>query len=153
MQRTGRPSPVQSYSATKRCHSSSRKIGLMTALHGTGPARDLVLASASPRRRDILRTLGLVFEVDAADVDESVPAGASIDAVVAALARDKGHEVASRHPGALVIAADTLVELDGVILGKPSGPDEAHQMLARMSGRRHRVATGVVLLDAATGEE
>jgi septum formation protein len=120
--------------------------------HCTGPARELVLASASPRRRDILRTLGLGFEIDPADVDETPAPGAPIDAVVATLSLEKAREVASRHREALIIAADTLVELDGRILGKPSGPDEARRMLTAMSRRTHRVATGVVLLDGATDE-
>jgi len=76
-----------------------------------------------------------------------------MEAVVEALARQKAREVAARHPTALVIAADTLVELDGVILSKPEDPDDARRMLATMSGRMHRVATGLVLLDAASGEE
>ena len=126
---------------------------MTTTPHCSGPVRDLILASASPRRRDILRTLGLSFEVDAADVDETIEQGASIRTVVEALAREKAREVASRHADALVIAADTLVELDGAILSKPAGPEDARAMLARMSGRRHRVATGLVLLDAASGEE
>jgi septum formation protein len=118
--------------------------------HCTGPARELVLASASPRRRDILRTLGLGFEIDPADVDETPEDGASIDAVVAALSLEKAREVAGRHRDALIIAADTLVELDGRILSKPTSPEDARAMLTAMSGRTHRVATGVVLLDGAT---
>jgi septum formation protein len=121
--------------------------------HCTGPSRDLVLASASPRRRDILRTLGLSFVVDPAEVDETPAPGAAIDEVVRRLSLEKARSVAGRHRDALVIAADTLVELDGRILGKPESPEDARSMLASMSGRTHRVATGLVLLDAATGEE
>jgi septum formation protein len=97
--------------------------------------------------------MGLSFEIDAADVDETEPDGVSMDAVVAALARDKARAVAGRHAGALVIAADTLVELDGAILSKPADPADARRMLATMSGRTHRVATGLLLFDTATGEE
>lgn len=121
-------------------------------LHCSGPARLLVLASASPRRSHILHTLGLSFEVDPADVDETVAPGAMIDVVVAELSLQKAQEVASRHGGSLVIAADTLVELDGRILSKPLDAADARQMLATMSGRQHRVATGLVLLDATSGE-
>jgi septum formation protein len=128
-------------------------MALMTAPdHCTGPARELVLASASPRRRDILRTLGLGFEVDPADVDETPEHGASIDAVVAQLSLRKAQEIAGRHRNALIIAADTLVELDGRILSKPADPADARAMLATMSARTHRVVTGLVLLDGATGE-
>ncbi|MGE0058605.1 MAG: nucleoside triphosphate pyrophosphatase [Dehalococcoidia bacterium] len=120
--------------------------------HCSGPARDLVLASASPRRSHILRTLGLSFEVDPADVDETPAEGAPIHAVVATLSLDKARTVAGRHASALVIAADTLVELDGRILSKPVDAADARSMLATMSGRQHRVATGLVLLDAASGD-
>jgi septum formation protein len=120
--------------------------------HCTGPARELVLASASPRRRDILRALGLGFEVDPADIDETPAAGASVDAVVAALSLRKAQHAAPRHRNALVVAADTLVDLDGRILSKPVDESDACAMLTAMSGRSHRVATGLVLLDAATGE-
>ncbi|MGE0687169.1 MAG: nucleoside triphosphate pyrophosphatase, partial [Dehalococcoidia bacterium] len=109
--------------------------------HCSGPARDLVLASASPRRSHILRTLGLSFEVDPADVDETPAEGAPIHAVVATLSLDKARTVAGRHASALVIAADTLVELDGRILSKPVDAADARSMLATMSGRQHRVAT------------
>lgn len=123
------------------------------SVHCDGPARQLVLASASPRRRDILRTLGLDFQVDAAEVDETAEDGAAIHAVVAALSLKKAREVGARHRDALVIAADTLVELDGRILSKPLDAQDARRMLAVMSGRTHRVATGLVLLDAASGSE
>lgn len=126
---------------------------MTSAPHCSGPERALVLASASPRRRDILRTLGLSFLVDPADVDETVPGGVSVDDLVLRLARDKARTVALRHPEALIIAADTLVELDGVILSKPEGAAHAREMLHTMSGRTHRVASGLVLLDAASGEE
>jgi septum formation protein len=120
--------------------------------HCTGPAREIVLASASPRRRDILRALGLGFEVDPADIDETPPDGASVDAVVAGLSLRKAQDAAPRHRNALVVAADTLVDLDGRILSKPVDESDARAMLQAMSGRSHRVATGLVLLDAATNE-
>ena len=123
---------------------------MSNSLHCSGAARDIVLASASPRRRDILRTLGLSFAVEPSEVDETVIAGVRIADVVAELALAKARDVASRHSEALVLGADTLVELDGAILGKPSSPQDARRMLGLMSGRRHRVVTGLVLLDPAS---
>lgn len=105
----------------------------------------LVLASASPRRRDLLAQLKIVFEVDAADVDESPRAGEAGTVYVERLAREKAAVVARRHPGALVLAADTSVIVDEVILGKPSSAAEAKQMLARLSGRSHQVKTGIAV--------
>src|SRR5688572_11125912 len=122
-------------------------------VHCTGLARDIVLASASPRRRDILQTLGLSFIIDPADVDETVRHGARIADVVRELALAKAREVASRHEGSLIVAADTLVELDGRILGKPAGSEDARRMLSLMAGRQHRVVTGLVLLDQDSGKE
>jgi septum formation protein len=124
---------------------------MSNSVHCTGPAREIVLASASPRRRDILQTLGLSFVVDSADVDETVKHGARIDDVVRELALAKARDVAFRHQDSLIVAGDTLVELEGQILGKPSGPEDARRMLSFMSGHQHRVVTGLALLDPATG--
>ena len=121
--------------------------------HCTGPAGEIVLASASPRRRDILRTMGLSFISDPSNVDETVRDGALIDLVVRDLALAKARDVAHRHDGRLILAADTLVELDGRILGKPAGHEDAVRMLSLMAGRRHRVVTGIALLDQASGKE
>ena len=110
----------------------------------------LVLASASPRRRELLAQLGLLFEVCAADIDETPRAGELPDAYVRRLAREKAHAVASRRPEQWVLAADTTVVLDGDILGKPLDAGEARSMLARLSGRTHAVLTGVAL--AGPGE-
>ena len=115
--------------------------------HCTGPLRHIVLASASPRRRDIMRTLGLSFAVEASSVDETVTPGALIDEVVLDLALLKARDVAARHSDALVVAADTLVELDGRIFGKPVDAGDARRMLLAMRDRTHRVATGLVLRD------
>lgn len=106
--------------------------------------RPIVLASASPRRRDLLEQLGLVFDVVAPDVDESVLAGEEATLYVRRLAEAKASGVDA--PGdALVIAADTTVDLGGDILGKPADAEEARRMLRRLSGRTHRVHTGVAV--------
>ncbi len=112
----------------------------------------LVLASASPRRKALLAHLGLPFEVDPASTDESVRAGEPPAVYVRRVAQEKAALVARRHAGALVLAADTTVVLEGRILGKPETPAEATQMLQRLSGMTHRVLTGVALAGVAQGE-
>ncbi|MGE0812073.1 MAG: nucleoside triphosphate pyrophosphatase [Vicinamibacterales bacterium] len=109
------------------------------------PDRPLVLASASPRRAELLRAAGLVFTIDAADVDETPRPGEAPDAYVRRLAEAKAAAVARRRPGDVVLGADTTVALDGEILGKPGDAEEAHRMLRRLAGRSHRVYTGVAL--------
>lgn len=101
----------------------------------------LVLASASPRRAELLGGLGLMFEIRPADIDESVQHGETGATYVTRLARDKAAAVAG--PGEVVIAADTTVDLDGDLLGKPETPEEAVAMLRRLSGATHQVHTGV----------
>jgi septum formation protein len=105
----------------------------------------LVLASASPRRADLLRTAGITFEVAAADIDERVHAGEDPATYVQRLAREKAARVAATRTGAFVLAADTTVVVDGEILGKPEDAADAGRMLRLLSGRRHEVLTGVCL--------
>jgi septum formation protein len=103
----------------------------------------LVLASASPRRRELLAGLGLRFTIRAADLDETPRPGEDPETTVLRLAREKAAALA--HPGELVLAADTDVVLDGEILGKPRDPEDARRMLARIAGREHTVFSGVAL--------
>jgi septum formation protein len=105
----------------------------------------VVLASSSPRRREILAGLGLAFDVRAADVDESLRDGESPFDAAERLAREKAAAVAAGAGEALVVAADTLVVLDGAPLGKPRNREDARRMLARLAGREHEVVTGVAL--------
>ncbi len=105
----------------------------------------LILASQSPRREQILRMLGFEFSVLPSGVDETTPPGLKPEEVPEALARDKALHVSREHPEGLVLGADTLVMLGDRILGKPSGPEEALEMLESLNGRRHRVHTGVAL--------
>jgi nucleoside triphosphate pyrophosphatase len=106
----------------------------------------LVLASASPRRHELLAWLGVAFETVPADVDERAEPGERAEDLVRRLAREKALAVAERRPAAWVLGADTIVELDGLMLGKPTEPSEAEAMLARLGGREHRVATGFALV-------
>jgi septum formation protein len=101
----------------------------------------LVLASGSPRRSELLGGLGLVFEIRPADIDESVETGETGTRYVERLAIAKAKAVAVQ--GELVIAADTTVDLDGALLGKPINDSEARALLRRLSGRTHQVHTGV----------
>ncbi|AEI66078.1 Maf-like protein [Corallococcus macrosporus] len=105
----------------------------------------LVLASASPRRRELLSQLDLRFTVSAADIDETPHAGEPARDYVGRLAREKARVVAARHPGAWVLAADTTVALGAELMGKPRDAEEAQAMLTRLSGRTHDVYTGVAL--------
>lgn len=105
----------------------------------------LILASASPRRRELLEKFGVPFLLDPAVGPESAPDGASAEETVLALSAAKAAEVAARRPGDIVIGADTVVELGGEILGKPRDRADAQRMLNALSGREHRVWTGVTL--------
>ncbi len=107
---------------------------------------DLILASASPRRAELLTQAGFHFVVDAADADERLLPGESPDAYVARVALDKLRTVAARHPvDATILAADTTVVLDGEILGKPLHDADATRMLGLLSGQEHDVLTAVVV--------
>ena len=92
----------------------------------------VVLASQSPRRRDLLDLVGIAHRVRPADVDESVRAGEAADAYTVRLALEKGRAIAAHEPGAVVVAADTTVVIDGEILGKPADAADARAMLARL---------------------
>ena len=105
----------------------------------------LVLASRSPRRVELLTRAGYRFEVTPADIDEGRRDGETPRGLVRRLAREKAAAVAPRHPGAVVLGADTLVVVDGEVLGKPDGAAGAAAMLRRLSGRTHEVLTGVAL--------
>lgn len=106
----------------------------------------LVLASASPRRRDLLSLLGIPFLVDPPQVDETLPERSpDVPAVARRLARRKVLAVAEKRPGAVVMAADTIVSLRGRLLGKPSTPAGAEAMLRLLMGRQHRVVTAVAV--------
>ncbi|HZH02392.1 MAG TPA: nucleoside triphosphate pyrophosphatase [Myxococcaceae bacterium] len=107
------------------------------------PSPQLVLASGSPRRRELLGQLGLKFEVHPADIDESVRPGERPEDYVLRVAEEKAAKVASEFTGALVVAADTSVVLRGEVLGKPEGEAGARAMLSRLSGTHHRVITAV----------
>ena len=105
----------------------------------------VILASQSPRRRELLREIFDSFEVKVADVDEELSSDISPRCGVEILAVRKGEVIAKDEAEALVISADTLVELDGVPLGKPKDREHAFEMLSALSGQEHRVHTGVAV--------
>ena len=113
----------------------------------------LVLASGSPRRAELLRSVGLEFDVRPADIDESVRPGESPTAYVARLSVEKAAAVDAAGPATIVVAADTTVEVDGEILGKPVDDDDARRMLRLLSGRTHLVHTGVTVRARRTGRD
>ena len=122
----------------------------LAALRGR---QTLVLASSSPRRTEILGRLGLPFETEEPGVDEPDAApGADPVEVARERALEKARAVAGRRDAGTVLGADTVVELDGVVLGKPRDDGDAVRMLRDLRGREHRVITAVALVDAATGE-
>ena len=105
----------------------------------------LILASNSPRRRELLALEKIPFTVVPSQYEE-IDGGLSAQETVMRFAEGKAEEVFSRYPGAVVIGADTVVSLDGEILGKPKSPENAVNMLKRLSGRTHSVFSGVCLL-------
>lgn len=110
----------------------------------------LLLASASPRRRELLERIGVAIEVQPADVDERPNDGEAPDAYVARIARAKATAIV-RRSDRWVLAADTTVTIDGAILAKAESPEEATEMLRRLSGRTHQVLTAFVLIGERDG--
>ncbi len=117
----------------------------------TRPPR-VILASASPRRRELLALVGIAHDVRPAAIDESLRPGETPMGHAERLARAKAHAVAEREPDAVVIAADTIVVVDGDILGKPRGVEEAAEMLRRLSARTHTVYTATAVARGARTE-
>ena len=114
-------------------------------------SKDLfILASESPRRREILKSVGLKFKIVPAHVNEKYLAGESPRQHVKRLACDKAMAVALKYPEAWILGADTIVVIDGMILGKPKNEAQAKNMLQRLSGREHKVFTGFSIVRIAS---
>ncbi len=111
----------------------------------------LVLASASPRRQDFLRWMGLQYRVDVADIDESWNSEESPEIFVQRLAKEKGIVVAGKFPSHWVVSGDTVVCLDSQILGKPQDAEDAVQMLMQLSGRTHNVLSAYSVMHQQKG--
>lgn len=112
----------------------------------------LILASRSPRRRELLTMLGLDFTIMTADIDETMDETLSVEDAVAEVCRRKAEAVAQKRPDDLVLAADTIVVADGKVLGKPHDPEEAKAMLRLLSGRDHQVFTAFCLRQNGTAD-
>lgn len=115
----------------------------------------IVLASQSPRRRELLGKMGLTFTAKSPEIDEDALQGLPARELVKALAREKALHIAKDEtPDTIVIGSDTVVVLNDVILGKPSSPQQAEEMLTALSGRTHQVVTGVAVCqgDKVTSE-
>jgi nucleoside triphosphate pyrophosphatase len=113
----------------------------------------IILASASPRRKEILEKTGLKFEVDESRCEEIPRPCAKPHDTARLLSREKARDVARRHPNSLIIAADTVVVLEGRLFGKPTSEEEAGKMLKALSGKAHSVITGFTILDTDNGKE
>ncbi len=107
----------------------------------------MILASQSPRRRELLSLITKDFRVIPAKGEEILPEGISPEQAVILLSRQKAEEIYAQHKGETIIAADTVVAIDGQILGKPTSPENAAEMLRTLSGREHSVFTGVCVID------
>lgn len=108
-----------------------------------------ILASASPRRQELLRSVGLKFKTIPAHVNETYLEGETPRQHVKRLSMDKARVIAEKYPQAWVLGADTIVVIDGLILGKPKNKNEARKMLQKLSGREHKVFTGFTIAHRA----
>ncbi|PYS54454.1 MAG: septum formation protein Maf [Acidobacteria bacterium] len=113
---------------------------------------NLVLASQSPRRKELLAILGIPFSVEPSSIDEVPAVGEKPEEFAARVAREKGMEVASRVSHSVILSADTVVTLDSEILGKPAGEQDAVRMLKTLSGRDHWVYTAVCVVNQVKEE-
>lgn len=113
--------------------------------------QNIILASSSPRRKELMDMLGLPYVVESSSAEETLPEGIVPAEAVEMLALRKAADVSEMNGEALVIGADTIVAVDNMILGKPVDEKDALRMLLLLQGRRHQVYTGVALIDGSTG--
>ena len=113
--------------------------------------KPVVLASASPRRKEILEKAGLKFMVDASETEEKLDNNMDPADLAVSISLMKAKSARTMHPGSIIIAADTFGVLDGRLLGKPDDAGHARKMLAGMSGKWHEVITGFTIMDSDTG--
>ncbi|MBS1113027.1 MAG: Septum formation protein Maf [Nitrospirae bacterium] len=115
--------------------------------------RTIILASGSPRRREILAKTGLKFKVDMSNYQEKLEPGLKPHDIARLLSSEKARHVAHRYRNVLVIAADTIVVFKGSLFGKPQNKEQAKEMLKTLSGKAHSVITGFTIIDTATKKE
>lgn len=106
----------------------------------------IVLASGSPRRKEILENMNLKFDIIKSEIEETIVENESPEELVKRLSYEKAHDIASKNLDSIVIGADTIVVLNNNVLGKPKDEDEAFNMLKQMSGKEHDVITGISIL-------
>ncbi len=114
--------------------------------------KKIILASASPRRKELLEKIGLKFEVDPGNYAEDMRSGLSPGELAGEISLQKARAVAKRHKNTIVIAADTFIVFKSKIMGKPGTEAEARKMLMRLRGKTHSVITGFTILDADSGK-
>ena len=112
---------------------------------------EIILASASPRRKEILQNTKLKFEIQKSDIEEVILENESPESMVVRLAYEKVYDVAQKNKDKLVIGADTIVALDNEVLGKPKDKEEAYQMIKKLSNKTHKVITGISLINISHG--
>lgn len=115
--------------------------------------KQIILASTSPRRKHLLQLLNLKFKVIDSGFEEKIRPGVKVELMVKELALGKAKAAAKKHKSSLIIAADTVVSLNGKILGKPHTPQKAVYLLKALSNKVHYIFSGLAILDSATGQE
>jgi len=126
---------------------------LSAPIQKLGNMKKIILASASPRRREILSLTGLKFRVDPGDYEEDMDSGQEPHKLARSLSLEKARSVAGKHRNALIIAADTFIVFRGRLLGKPHTAAEARRMLKMLNGREHSVLTGFTIMDTESGQK
>ncbi len=114
--------------------------------------KKIILASGSPRRKELLADAGIKFDIDVSDYEEDMTLNLLPHELAKYLSKGKASAVADRHKEAIIVAADTFVVLKGEILGKPHTKEKAKEMLEKLSGQIHSIVTGFTIIDTATGQ-
>ena len=115
--------------------------------------KKIILASQSPRRRDLLKQIGLEFEIDSSNYEEDMTLDMEPKKLAEYLSLGKAKDVAQRHKNSIVISADTIVAVDNEVFGKPKTPEKAKYMLQKLSGRAHSVISGFTIIDTETNKQ
>jgi septum formation protein len=115
--------------------------------------KKIILASQSPRRRDLLKQIGLEFEIDPSNYEEDMSLEMEPNKLAEHLSLGKAEDVAQRHKDSIIISADTIVAVDNEVFGKPKTPEKAKYMLQKLSGRAHSVITGFTVIDTQTNKQ
>lgn len=115
--------------------------------------KKIILASQSPRRKQLLEQIGLKFEVDPSNYEEDMTLKMDPARLAEQLSLGKAKDVAKRHKNSIIISADTIVAVDNEVFGKPKTPEKAKYMLQKLSGRAHSVITGFTIIDTETNKQ